>query len=106
MLMPDQFTHHMVEIRVALRPPCDCCSRWTSTPGVLLFDELGNGLYDDISPILGLAKDIRTEQPKIRRTFAGRVKVMGLLAAAAERSGVCELTSVPLAQAAAGRALW
>lgn len=71
------------------------------------FVGFGYGLYDDISPILGLAKDIRTEQSKIRRTDVGSVKVVvGLLVAAAERNGVCELLVFLLARTAAGHAQW
>lgn len=99
--------HYVIEIRVTLRSSSNRSFRWAGTPGILFFVGFGNGLYDDISPILGLAKDIRTGQSKARRTDAAIVKVVvGLLAVAAESSAVCELLAFHVARAAAGRAGW
>jgi hypothetical protein len=51
--------HNMVEIRVALGSPRNSSFRRTCSPRIQILAGFGYGLYDDISPVLGLANDIR-----------------------------------------------
>jgi hypothetical protein len=51
--------HNMVEIRVALGSSRNSGFRRTLSPRIQLLTGFSYGLYDDISPVLGLAIDIR-----------------------------------------------
>jgi hypothetical protein len=56
---PRESRHNMVEIGVALGSPRNSSFGRSCSPWVQILAGFGYGLYDDISPVLGLANDIR-----------------------------------------------